>query len=262
MGTVTLSPIERGVAPGGLLRSAGAIPTSPSPWGGVTFTTDCGAADSWACDTVGEKTFTELGNPVLFDSYLIYSAHECGGRHVEDVLRSLSRANLNRNASQVVARELQLATRVPSNPSLNSEAYDITATDLAGAASTVCAGASALLSAAGDCGNVDMIIHAPRVALPALLTSQLATFNFDTGQYFIGAHRLVVDDFSQQGPSAVATANQAWLYATGPVEVALGDTMELSHYRRVENASQVVVERPAVHRFDPCCVYAILIDLC
>lgn len=262
MGTVTLSPIERGVAPGGLLRSAGSIPTSPSPWGGVTFTTDCGAAHTWDCETVGEKSFTEMGDPVRFDSYLVYSAHECGGRHIADVLKSLSRANLNRNISQVVARELQLATRKPTNPSLNSAAYDITATDLAGAASTVCAGASALLSAAGDCGNVDMIIHAPRVALPALLTSQLAHFNFDTGQYYIGAHRLVIDDFSQTGPSAVATANQAWLYATGPVEVALGSNDEISYYETVQNNSQVIVERPVVHRFDPCCVYAILIDLC
>jgi hypothetical protein len=228
----------------------------------VTFTSDCGQADTWDCATVGEKTFTGMGDPVLFDSYLAYSAHECGGRPVDEILASLSRANLDRNISQIVAREIQLSTRVSSNPSLNSEAYDITATDLAGAASTICSGVAALLSAAGDCGNVDMIIHAPRVALPTLLSNDLAEFNFDTGQYYIGAHKLVIDDFSQVGPSAVATANQAWLYATGPIEVALGDTQDIRYYTTTQNASQVIVERPVVHRFDPCCVYAILVDLC
>lgn len=262
MGTVTLSPIERGIAPGGLLRSAGSIPASPSPWGGITFTPDCGQAGTWDCASAGEKTFNALGDPVRFDSWIAYSAHRCYGRPVEEILSLLARNDLDRNLSQVVARELQLSTRVASNPSLNSEAYDITFQDGGGTASTLCAGVGALLSGAADCGNVDLIIHAPRVALPALLSNSIATFNFDTGQYYIGAHKLVVDDYSQVGPGAVAAADEAWLYATGPIEVAKGSVEVISYYHSQTNEMNVLAEQAIIHRFDPCCVYAILVELC
>lgn len=261
MPTVEISPITVQPTPGGFLRAAGRLETD-ADWqsGGVTFTSNCGGAHTWQCDYSGAtKTIDDLGEAVEFEAFLIYAAARCNGGLVPDRLREHVDIKLARGSSGALAYELATGDAT-GNPSLQSEAEDQTP----GAGICVDAAIAALLSFAEDCGGGELTFHIPFVGLASLMKYHLVTF--EGGVYRIGGHRIIVDAYPNVGPdisgNVVATDDQVWVYVTGPVEFVLGSREEYHQFTHRTNDDVLIKEQLAALRFDPCCVHAILAELC
>lgn len=256
MPTVKINPIIASSTPGGFIRAARELETDADWRGGVTFTGNCGGAHRWQCDYSGaEKTVDPLGDPVEFVSFLLYAGVSCSGAPVVADLRQHAQIKLTRGRSGQLAQELH--TSAVGNPDLSSDGADITP----GTNPCVDAAIAGLLTTAADCGGGELTFHVPFVALPALMKSTLVVF--EDGRYRLGGHTIIVDEYPNTGPAgAPAGANQAWIWATGPVEYKLDDQIEIAHFQHTQNDSVLLAEQLAVLRFDPCCVYAILADIC
>lgn len=260
MPTEVISPIQVSRTPGGFLEAARQLDTQKDWRGGVSFTSNCGGVGAWQCDYSGaQKDVDDLGDPVSFESFLLYVGVRCSGAPVEDVLREHAALKMTRGTSGALARELATGAAT-GNPSLQSEGVDDTpATDVC-----VDSAIAGLLSIAEDCGGGELTFHAPFVALASLMKYQLVVF--EGGRYRIGGHTIIIDGYPNVGPDAAAdptaTDEQAWIYATGPVEYAVGANTEYYQFTGQQNESVLIAERLAVVRFDPCCVHAIRANLC
>lgn len=255
-----IDPIPAEETPGGFLKAARSLPAGADWTGGITFTPSCGTTDVWSCVYGDEKQNIDAkADPVEFDPFLIYAGTTCSGAHDVENLTELTRIKLARGTSRALARELHSSNALVGNPDLVSSATDLTPGGTAVALKNAIAG---LLSASGDCGGGALTIHAPLVALPALMELTLASFDGET--YSIGGHTLIVDDYPNEPPTGgpAATSDEAWLYVTGPVEYRLGERIDVAHYTGRTNESIVLAEQLAIVRFDPCCVFAILADIC
>jgi hypothetical protein len=254
-----LPPILPDVAPGGLADAARELPSGYDWSGGVTFTPSCGGADRWGCSYGEDKqNIIDKGEPTEFDPFLIYSGFRCSGAPDEAELRLLAQNALTRGLSRSLAHELVLSDVNVGNPDIVSSATDITPDTPACIAGSV----AGLLSASDDCGGGGVWIHAPRVALPFLMKNDLV--KFDGEGYRIGGHKLIVDDYPNEAPTGGAepTDGQAYLYATGPVEYAVAEQFDIANFEHIQNEQIVLLERLAILRFDPCCSFAILTELC
>lgn len=255
-----IDPIPAEETPGGFLKAARSLPAGADWTGGITFTPSCGTTDVWSCVYGDEKQNIDAkADPVEFDPFLIYAGTTCSGAPDVENLTELTRIKLARGTSRALARELHSSNALVGNPDLVSSATDLTPGGTAVALKNAIAG---LLSASGDCGGGALTIHAPLVALPALMELTLASFDGET--YSIGGHTLIVDDYPNEPPTGgpAATSDEAWLYVTGPVEYRLGERIDVAHYTGRTNESIVLAEQLAIVRFDPCCVFAILADIC
>lgn len=241
--------------PGGFLDTA--RPLSEGDWkGGITFTPQCGDVAVWACGKAGTKDTPQKGDPQRFDPFLIYSGASCSGAPVTDDLREIVRGNLERGTTVGFARQLVITDDDVDNIDITTAATDITPDTPTGLRNSL----GALLSALDECGGGEAVIHAPIVALPHLLDIGVVERG---GRYFIGNVPVSIDHYPPLGGVATDPSN-IWLYLTRPVEyatTAIGE-IEFNAYRGRLNDSVLVGERLSILRFDPCCVYAILSQVC
>lgn len=254
-----IDPIIAESTPGGFLRSAGLLPASADWTGGITFTPSCGGSDVWSCSYgVDKQNITDKGDPVEFDPFIVYAGKRCSGAPNTAELKELATISLKRGISGSLARELHSSDAAIGNPDLVSNAVDISLP----AAPCVQNAIAGLMSAAGECGGGPLTFHVPFVALASLMTMNLVEFS--EGRYRLGGHTIIVDDYPNEPPTggAAAGANEVWLYATGPVEYRLGESTDVAHFTERLNESIVLAEQLAIVRFDPCCVFAILAEIC
>lgn len=254
-----IDPILAESTPGGFIRAARLLPEGTDWTGGVTFTPSCGGSGIWGCAYGQTKAeIEEKSDPVEFDPFLIYAGRTCSGAPDEDELRTLAQIALRRGMSGSFARELQQSDPLVGNPDLVTTATDITP------ASPPCINnaIAGLMTTAQECGGGELTFHAPLVALASLMQYNLVTF--EDGRYRLGGHTIIVDGYENVGPTGAAAAadNEVWLYATGPVEYRLGQNIDVAHYTGQRNEQIVLAEQLAILRFDPCCVYAILAEIC
>jgi hypothetical protein len=87
---------------------------------------------------------------------------------------------------------------------------------------------------------------------------------FEDGKYRLGGHTIIVDNYQNIGPtgSPPPAANEVYIYATGPVEYKLGENVDIAQFTGRTNEGIVLAEQLAILRFDPCCSYAILAEIC
>lgn len=254
---IKIDPIPAESTPGGFLRAARLLPEGITWNGGVTFTQSCGGAERAGCSYgVDVWTADDKGDPAEFDPFLVGASVKCSGAPDVADLKQLANIKLARGRSGQFARELYASA--VGNPDLETSATDITP----GTTPCVDKAIAGLLTTAADCGGGDITIHAPTVVLASLMSFNLVSF--EDGRYRLGGHTIIVDDYGNLPPTGgpAAVAGEAWIYATGPVEYALGAKPDTEHFTGRLNESVVVAQQLAILRFDPCCSYAILASIC
>lgn len=256
-----IDPILAESTPGGFLRAARLLPDGTDWTGGVTFTPSCGGAAIWSCSYGAEKpNITGKADPVEFDPFLVYAGTQCSGAPDFDDLRQLSQIKLRRGMSGSLARELQSSDPLVGNPDLVTTGIDITPGGVA--VPSIKNAIAGLLTTSGECGGGEITLHAPIVAMAALLTFGLVEFT--DGRYRLGGHTIILDNYDNIGPvgSPVAADNEVWIWATGPVEYRLGENIDIAHFTGRTNEGIVLAEQLAILRFDPCCVFAVRAEIC
>lgn len=243
---------------------------------GVDFTPEnCGFAWPWQQCTVATdedpKPLNEGATPVTFKPFLAeYNAASCPGGIANNWAELADRAKrgLSVRTSRVLAQALSSSSPDGSaneSPNLPTLATDIT--PLLGPGELVCTLAG-LLQDSVACGlNGEVFIHAPHWTLPTFLSDTLITQIGNV--YKLGPHTVVFDQgYSNEAPTAspAAIAGQAWIYVTGPIEYAASSVQVLDDTTRGvtvrENRANVIAAQQAIYRFDPCCVYAALVQVC
>lgn len=252
-----IDPIEPSSTPGGFIRAARLLPDSVGDWsGGVTFLQNCGGSSTWSCDFAGAtKDIPQTGDAAEFDPFIVYAGERCLGKP-SDELRQLVANKLTRGASSSLAVETH--TSAHGRPDLQGSAVDITPVGGPPCVNNAMAG---LLSAICDNGGGDVVFHVPLVGLASLMTYDLVEFS--DGRYRMGGHTVIVDCYPNEGPGgAAAAADEVWIYATGPVEYALGQVQEIRNFDNETNEDVLLLEQLAITRFDPCNVQTILASIC
>lgn len=250
---------------------------------GVSFSGDlfCMDVGGWdhcidQADAVDADYTDGSGEPVAFKPWDVYAAWECTSAAPEAYREAIkaARTALEAKLPYAVARELWTG-ELSGSVSLQSAAVDVTSGD--GATDAV-ATAQTLIANFEDCTNgAQAFLHVPSVLIEQL---------FDRGyitrvgsRLLTGTGHVVVPGPGYPnapgawGPEASggpldAAEGEAWVYVTGPVELALADTYEdKSHEPRDMvpdgtfgrlNRSAIYVKRPALFRFPPCCAFAAL----
>lgn len=256
---IKIDPIPAESTPGGFLRASRLLPEGIDWKGGVTFSGSCGGAERAGCSYgVDVWNVATKGDPVEFDPFMVGAAVKCDGAPDIEDLRQLAQIRLRRGMSGQFARELHTSHPDVGNPDLVTTATDITPLTVPCMENAI----AGLLSAADDCGGGELTLHVPLVALASLMKVDLV--DFSDGRYRIGGHTVIVDAYPNTPPTggAAAGTDEAWIWATGPVEYAVGQNANVEHFTGVLNESVVVVQEQAILRFDPCCSYAILAGIC
>lgn len=122
------------------------------------------------------------------------------------------------------------------------------------------------------------VLHIPDALIPSLLTDGTISVN---GQV-LGVGGLASVSPGPGYPSGAGTfgpktagspnglaaaADQVWMFISGPVEAEMGpitrepDNPEARWFNRRTNQYYVVAERQMIYRFDPCAVWAVLVDV-
>ena len=268
-----LPPIQTtGRLRGGLLSGARPLPATFDQWRqGINFNSDCGAGVSYdtRCVTspldtnAAEKTIATVGDVIEMAPFTMYSGSECSTWMDQDELLALARSGFARGESRAFALELQSnASGEGPNISLNSEATDITP---GGGPSDVTNTLSGLTSVVCDCTMNDLYLHSHVRAIPFLMERDLIEWDPQSGHYRHGPYPFLFDCYDAEGPGAVSEpvdGSAVWIYATGPIEIAVSEEADTSHAPAVRtNQDLALVERLGILRFDPCCVYAALAEL-
>jgi hypothetical protein len=160
-----------------------------------------------------------------------------------------------------VSRELATGEHVPSNLSLEN-----TALALGPGPVNIGEAFSLLLQARVTAGFLGIhTIHLPMWLIPSADTAYL---NSDTGQTAaLGNVRVSPGPgYPGRNPTSVGVpanpaTGQGWVYITGPVEFGLGPVstpMDRESQRHRTNKTYWLAEQPAIVRFDPCGVFAVL----
>jgi hypothetical protein len=180
----------------------------------------------------------------------------------------LERANRTLLMSQGSSIARHLLSNTVGNPSLASTATDVSG----GAAASWEAAAATLLYHMADNGYVgDVVFHAPSWLEPSFHASGVGDTEDGTRRAYIGAHPVVFDagysglvaPDSLAGVDPAIAAEAGWVYATGPIEYAIGTTLEdvaVSIDER-QNDRYVLAERPAIYRFDDCQVFGAVVEV-
>ena len=230
---------------------------------GVNFLQSCGGArGAWGCaDTFGVplKNISDSPDSVTFDTFVAYHQAECDGANQSDAAEAAAITAYTRLRSAIWATELH--TSQVGNPDLVGSATDLTP---GGGPVGLCESLIGLIDAQVQCGVVDVLLHAPLHAMPALLRDSLVVF---TGtRYLVGGVPISFDLYPNLGPTGnphdPPAANEAWLYATGPVEYASDAAESFVDAVWRQNKRTISVEQHGILRFDPCCVNAVLATIC
>lgn len=190
------------------------------------------------------------------------------GTNPEDLLESASNA-LELVTQKAIESEFwhgriaQLLTAENDNRYLsNSLAIDVTPT--AGTAVKVRYGQALLEEALGEATvGSKGVIHAPR-----LIASVLQASDSDGALVTnLGTNVVAGSGYSHTGPDGViAPTGQAWIYATGPVTVRLGNInvvpQKVNQAVDIQrNTTKYFVDRPAAVTWSTTHLYAVLVDL-
>ncbi len=252
----------------GLTAFASLLPAELDWKRGVRYVPEgCTPAETLPICEPGEVTRPDSPGVSTFQPFRISAADACSDPWAtdEELLAQATRVN-QMSQSAALARELTVSS--VENDSLSSVAVDVTPED--GASDWQCA-AAALLYAMQEEGYVgDVWFHAPTWLEPALYGTGVGKAEDGTRRAYIGANPVIVDaGYSGLiGPGGTAgdalPGTAGWLYATGPVEYAIGDLFDdiaVSTETR-QNDKMVLGERPAIVRFDACQVFATLVEVC
>lgn len=265
-----LGPIESGRLRGGILSAARSLPAPYSEWRqGVTFNPLCNDVQGLneVCPA-GEGPLTKeilgVSAPVEFLPFVLLSGRECSTWMPGSELLDQARMSLEMGISRSFAQQLESDPLGASGRSLYTDATDITGATLANMTATL----TGLLGAVCECGKFDLTIHVPLYAIPTLIESQTITWDDSgTGRWMYGPWVVSADCYEGLGVATPSGANpspgpadpaacEAWVYITGPVEVAIGDLEVIADVDERTNGQIQLVERLGILRYDPCCVYA------
>lgn len=262
----------------GLLSVASLLPSAQpdgqqTDWRrGITYVPEgCVTPDAIPICGAVVKPDSEPQDAVEFNPFGVVAADGCNDPWMmNEEFRARAGRTLDMGQSSILAREL-LQSTVTTNPDLQGTAVDLTALMTSPGAVGWVEGATALLYAMTNAGYVgDVVLHAPQWLLPSFNASHVGDIDPATRQAYIGPHPVVFDAGYNGlvGPDGAtgAEANVAgWVYATGPVEYAFGAPLSpegtIAGDNDVNNR-YVVAERPGILRFDPCQVFAVLIEVC
>lgn len=237
------------------------LPTDADWSGGVSFLPSCGGArGSYGCaETFAgpDKNQSESPSAVSFDTFLAYHQSQCDGVTDRDAASAAAITAYTRLQSAIWAGELYES--IVGNADLKNTAVDIT--PMLGPEGLK-ASLIGLVDQEVQCGIVDVLLHAPIKALPAFLAEELVVFS--GGRYLLGGIPVSFDLYGDAGPAGEpdAAANEAWIWATGPVEWAARAAETNVDLIWRQNKSTITVEQAGILRFDPCCVNAVRATIC
>lgn len=271
----------------GLLSSATDLITDTSTHWIDEFdyeTLDC-VADvtlSSICNTATVVTAVERGNDSLYRTYVpfeVITAFQCStmGRtpdEIEKIAKDAAEACLQKAlefefwtgtlAKKAAVDDWDGATRgaFPNRFLASESATDVTPTPGTGVKSKH--GLALLEQALGDCGcGSQGTIHATRGVASALgikgKDNELVTN--------LGNKVIAGVGYTGTGPDGTeAPAGSAWMYATGPVTIRVGEVMvvqdKVTQSINIRNNTiRYVVSQPAAVTWNSCCHAAVLVDL-
>lgn len=260
-----LGPMNRGKLRGGILSAARPLPADYNTWKqGVNFNTACiqqsdeNNRTQRECvenDDAPDKLIDTVGGVAEFDPFLVYAGVECSTWLERGDLEKLTQIGFDARLSQAVALELQTST---TSERLN-DATVIMGDSIADVTNTL----SGLIGTmACTCYQNDILIHAPVRALPFFIEHRLVQWDNARGLWHMGPIDFSFDCYSEVGPGdddGEDDGSTVWLYATGPVEYAIGPAVTVGRPDGLvigTNEELSLIEHLAIVRFDPCCTYA------
>lgn len=181
--------------------------------------------DPCAAGTFREKDEGEPFDSAYFASFVSYLPITCSAMSIGDPEEFARRAEIALNAVQSFSAERQLSrgTGVATNPFLADANHTLTAA--AAAATAPLAALAYLEEEIGETGKQGMI-HATPPVVSRWFDQTREVMPLITN---VGTHVVSGGGYQGATPSgrAAATAGQSWVYATGPVEVRLGEVAVL-----------------------------------
>lgn len=258
-----LGPITTGRLAGGLLAASRPLDATFNNWRqGINFNPNCSSQYGlYFCtdpdDAVDKDAINPVAEPIVFDPFIAFQGRSCSTWMTTEDLLDLARRGLESTISSAFARQLQTGI-AGVQPSLNSEATDITP---GGGAVNLVNTLSGLVSASVECGISDLVFHGNVRILPFLLNLRLVNWDHAEKLWKMGPWPFVLDNYGPTGPGNVdeeTDGSTAWVYVTGPIEVATGPEMNIEGLDVRFNEKTELVERLGILRFEPCCVQAAL----
>lgn len=252
--------------PHSLLNTPGVVvPPGDPHWlsGAVVYPYPADVPGGWDPCSTGtfrakdEGTGVELPN---FASFVIYLPITCSSMSIGDPDEFARRAEIAMNAVQSYAVEQQLSqgTAIATNPFFADAAADVLA---GGAAVSPAVGLSYLEDAIGATGKQGML-H----ATPGVVSQWFEGERQETPLTTVNGSRVVSGGgYAGATPSGEsdAAAGQAWVYATGPVEVRLGEVAVMDIKEVLDRSNNDVTfraERYVLATWDTQLQAAVLVD--
>lgn len=271
MRTLGISGALKAPSAGSLISSALRLPSNVdwSNQSGVEYLPEaCGIAERFLyCDDEDpSKVDPVVPEPLQFRPFVIYYPEGCSPLSISpEDWETRAQHGLTAHESAALALELTISEGAV-NPSLTSTAVDVSPVTPNRIPQTLLG----LIHSMTDCGyHGDITFIAPAWALPIFLQENLLTLS--NGVYKVGHHTVIFDAGFPNFPpllGADPTDGQVWIYAVGPIEYALGEVVSYGVAESKKGASArmnsvyVIAERPAIVRFDTCCVFAALAEVC
>lgn len=249
----------------GLTTVASRLPASADWRNGIDWRPEgCRAPDVAPICGDAEKAESDPQTVVHFDPFMVYATDGCNDPWAtNEELHARAVRELDMGFSALLAREL-LSSSV-GNPDLATAATDVSG----GGAVNWTAALAALLYNIRNAGYVgDVWIHAPTWLEPAFLASNVGQVELSTGLLFSGTNPAIFDAgysglVEPDGSATVAVPPESgWVYATGPVEYGIGPVLDdiANSSDNLSNNRFTVAERPGIVRFDPCHIFAALVE--
>lgn len=222
----------------------------------------CGCADDGydpACDdtpatVMSDEYPTEEGPSLDFDPFMVVKTRRCSvmGLGPFDEFVADLQAAFDAAEGAAIEHEFATATLVPTNPSLEDEAADVL-----DASAVQLTDAFAVLEEAIGASCRAGVIHVTPAAATWAARLNLIARDGQVLRTILGTPVAVGTGYPGAGPGGdPAPEGGAWLYATGPIRVRLGDVRQypadLSGISRSINRLVVRVERPALVEWDRC----------
>lgn len=256
---------------------------------GVAWTpASCRVSSLWPRCPVADSTKVApvaFGPKVNTDMFMIYTPVDCDWA-TDETVRDVAVELTDVHTAFGIGRALWLGEGLPDlddQPSLRRSSTDVSV----GAAMDLDDACALLLSQYEQCtgGNGGAVLHIPSVLIPGALggiagggrvawpegniyRAALGAVVSPGPGYPHGASVAGTHGFGPKtgGANAATTykgngLSEAWVYVTGPVEYAVGPIVAVEpvpgSFRM--NRREVIAERPAIVRFDPCCVFGALV---
>jgi hypothetical protein len=237
-----------------------------------TWDPDCGVWPTEGGDNVlGQKTAKSDAptNELSYDvsPVMLESSYACAARGFKSIdYRGRARRQLEAGTSKAMEYELWTGTLKPSNPTLETGA-----TVLESGSSFAPADAMVLLGQAmSNCGAGGRgMVHAPTIFVDKLLDSGaiLKEVGSKLTTVVRGDTLVAGSGYPGTGPGGSAPGTgQVWVFATGPVTYRLGPPVVYPDvfaeaFDKLKNTVEYRAEREVAMNFDPCCHFAILVDV-